>query len=308
MDEPVATTGSDVKQWVDDITGHVDTLQQMVTDRDQTILALTAENQSLKDQLGKQQVGTLWGANYSDVAGINEALVAGRAQSARIFLQGLGGVKWSNIARAQRAVKDGVKTFVVSWKDQNLDNIKAFLDSIPDDLTVYACFNHEPENDHGNPGDAAYATWSKQWKDQWAKQSPVIREAGAIPTQILMGWTLFPASNRKLSEWTAPEGTVDVFGFDGYVNKFTPAAMVDAIVAATKAAGLTRTMIAETGSQVTDTKRTEKLIDLKQRIVKAPEQGVTFVTAIYWNAQDPGFDCRLTQKDADVWFSVAGAA
>jgi hypothetical protein len=222
----------------------------------------------------------------------------GRAKVARIFLQGLGGTKWSNISRVQRAMNAGIKIFVVSWKDQNATNVKAFLASIPNGVTVYACFNHEPENDHGNPGDASYAAWSAEWKHQWSVQSPLIRAEGFIPTQILMGWTLYPGSKRKMDEWTAPKGTVDVFGFDGYVNKFDPQDLVNRIVAATKAAGLTQTGIAETGSQINDQSRTDKLTKLKDAMNKSK----MFDWGIYWNDVDPGYDCRLNEKDADVWF------
>lgn len=248
------------------------------------------------DALKKSKQSTLYGLNFAQSGA---SVYESRAKAARIFLQGLGTTKWSDIARVQRATTLGITTFVVSWKDQDINHVRAFLASIPKGLTVYACFNHEPENDHGDAGSASYAQWSKDWKDQWSKQSPVIREYGFIPTQILMGWTLFPMSGRKVEDWTAPKGTVDVFAFDGYVNKFAPKEMVNAMVAATKAAGLTRTGLAETGSQLTDTGRTKKLTDLKTEIDKAE---VPFEWAIYWNAADPGFDCHLNDVDADVWF------
>lgn len=280
----------------------IEELADELATQDQVIVALRAEIERLTHP---DVTETLYGVNFPDLAvGAKPGLGESRAKVARIFLQGLSGVKWANIARAQRAVKAGITTFVISWKDQDLDHVKAFLATIPDGLTIYACFNHEPENDHGDPGSATYAAWSDKWKQCWLDQSPLIRAEGFIPTQILMGWTLFPKSGRKLEEWTAPKGTVDVFGFDGYVNKFSPQDMVDAMVAATKAAGLTKTMIAETGSQITDTARTAKLVDLKQRIAAAPDAGVTFVAAIYWDDADPGFDARLNDADADVWFGT----
>lgn len=239
----------------------------------------------------------MMGVNYGDDPNVDESVYHGRAKVARIFMQGLGGVQWSNIGRVNRATKAGITTFVVSWKDQDLTHVKQFLATIPDGLTVYACFNHEPENDHGNPGDASYADWSAKWKQQWTLQSPLIRAEHFIPTQILMGWTLYPGSKRNISDWTAPKGTVDVFGFDGYVNKFDPTDLVNRMVAATKAAGLTRTGLAETGSQITDSTRTSKLTTLRQ----AMDNTHMFDWAIYWNDVDPGFDCRLNETDATAW-------
>ena len=239
----------------------------------------------------------LFGVNYGDDPAVDESMYHGRAKVARIFMQGLGGIKWTSIDRVNRAMKDGVTTFVVSWKDRDAAHIRDFLASIPNGLTVYASFNHEPENDAGKPGDAAYAAWSAEWKRQWTLQSPLIRAEGFIPTQILMGWTLYPGSGRKMSDWTAPSGTVDVFAFDGYVNKFVPQDLVDRMVAAAKAAGVTRTGLAETGSQIDDPQRNSKLAALRTALVNAK----VVEWGIYWNDVDPGYDCRLTQSDADTW-------
>lgn len=284
------------------MTALSDQVAQVETDRDKANADLAdalAENARLQAELDAltPKTSTLYGLNFTDTASKYEP----RAKVARVYLQSLKGVTWQSIPRIQRATNAGVTTFVVSHKDGDLGNVRAFLATIPAGVTVYVCVNHEPENDHGEPGSAAYATWSITWKQRWADQSPLIRAVGAIPTQILMGWTLYPGSKRDLADWTAPAGTVDCFAFDGYVNSFDPADLVARIVAATKAAGVTRTGLAETGSQVTDKARTTKLTTLKAAL---DESGM-FDWGIYWNDVDPGFDARLNDTDADVWLGTA---
>ena len=56
---------------------------------------------------------------------------------------------------------DGIKTFVISWKETDQNAIRTFLAGIPDRLTVYTSFNHEPENDTGRPGSAGYKQWAR---------------------------------------------------------------------------------------------------------------------------------------------------
>ncbi len=65
-----------------------------------------------------------------------------------------------------------MKTFVISWKETDRHAIKKFLKGIPDKLRVYTSFNHEPEDDHGRPGSAAYKAWSREYKHQWERQAP----------------------------------------------------------------------------------------------------------------------------------------
>lgn len=282
---------------------HIEQLTEANVDLVGRNAALQKELDDLKKPPAPAQT-TLFGVNYGDDPDVDESMYKGRAKVARIFLQGLGNVSWNNIARVQRAMKAGVTTFVVSWKDQDVNHVRQFLATIPEGLTIYACFNHEPENDHGSPGTATYTQWSNDWKAHWAKQSPVIRSENCIPTQILMAWSLFPGSKRNvLTEWTAPKGTVDVHAFDGYINKFDPQDLVNRIVASTKAAGLTRTGIAETGSQITDVARGNKLLTLRNAMLNAK----MFDWGIYWNDVDPGFDCRLNDRDADTWFDGKAA-
>jgi hypothetical protein len=240
----------------------------------------------------------LWGANYSTLPGVDESIYDRRAKVARIFFQSLPtGKKWSSDGAVKQATADGIDTFVISWKERDVDALRAFLRTIPDDLTIYACFHHEPENDAGRPGSDTYRAWSTEWKQLWAEQSPVIRAEGFIPTSILMAYTLIPASGRKVSDWTPPPGAVDVFAFDGYLGKHDPEAQVARMSAAARAMGV-RTGLAETGSPTSDPDRADKLRIAKRELAAAGN----FEWAIYWNSALNGYDSRLDAATADIWF------
>lgn len=243
-------------------------------------------------------VTTLWGANYAGSNEVDESLYLGRAQVARIFFQDLGANSWSANQGVQEATADGIDTFVISWKDRDPDDVRAFLATIPDGLTIYASFHHEPENDAGSPGSDTYRAWSAEWKRLWSVQSPIIRGEGFVPTAILMAYTLVPGSGRQLADWTPPEGTVDVLAFDAYLGRQDPVAQVERIVEAVESLGLSRTGIAETGAPLGQPDRAEKLATMRAEILAA---GV-FEWAIYWNASNPGYDSRMDPAAADAWF------
>lgn len=244
---------------------------------------------------------TLFGANYTTSSTVDETIYQNRATAARIFFQQLDSAKFSSNGAVKEALADGVDTFVISWKETNQDAIKTFLAGIPGDLTVYTSFNHEPENDHGKPGSAEYNAWATEYRRQWTLQSPLMREAGTIPTNILMAWTLSAGSGRDVADWTPPKGTIDVFAFDAYYGKGKdPAALVDRMVAATKAAGLSRTGVGETGAPVSDSTRVEKTRQMRAAMIEAG----MFEWGLYWNASGPsGYDSRMDEATADAWFN-----
>jgi hypothetical protein len=243
---------------------------------------------------------TLFGANYTTLSLVDERIYDGRAQVARIFFQQLDGTQFSRNGAVQEALGDGVKTFVISWKETDLSAIRTFLAGIPDGLTVYTTFNHEPEDDHGRPGSATYKAWSAEYKRQWALQSPVMRAQGTIPTNILMAWTLSPKSGRDVADWTPPRGTVDVFAFDAYYGKGKdPSALVDRIVTATRAAGLSRTGLGETGAPASDPSR---VLNTREMHAAVKSAGI-FDFACYWNsAEGTGYDSRMDAATVDAWF------
>ncbi len=230
---------------------------------------------------------------------MDESLYGGRARVARVFFQQLAGVRFSRNSAVAEAMADGVDTFVISWKETNPEAIRTFLAGIPDGLTVYTSFNHEPENDHGNPGSEAYRAWSEEYRRQWALQSPLMRAEGMIPTNILMAWTLVRSSGRDIAEWTPPAGTVDVFAFDAYYGKGKdPASLVARMAEAARDAGVERTGLAETGAPASDGTRLANTREMRQALLAA---GV-FEWGIYWNSAESGYDSRLDQTTADAWF------
>jgi hypothetical protein len=219
---------------------------------------------------------------------------------ARVFFQQLDGAKFASNAGVKEAMADGVKTFVISWKETDQSAIKSFLAGIPEGLTVYTSFNHEPENDEGNPGSAAYKSWSTEYKHQWQVQAPLMRAEGFIPTNILMAYTLTKSSGRDVADWTPPKGTVDVFAFDAYYGKGKdPSALVDRMVAATKAAGIARTGLGETGAPTSDPDRVANTKEMRNAVL---DSGM-FAFGLYWNSSEgSGYDSRMDKATADAWF------
>jgi hypothetical protein len=101
-------------------------------------------------------------------------------------------------------------TAVVSWKYGTPSQVQAFLASAPAGMTVYGCYYHEPE-DNVAAGHLSYA----EFLNQWAAYAPAIRAAGAIPTLILMQWTLSPWSGRDWRKYYDP-ASIDCLGWDVY--------------------------------------------------------------------------------------------
>ncbi len=243
--------------------------------------------------------GTLFGANYTTNSRVDEGVYAGRAEVARVFFQQLDGARFSGNAAVREALADGVDTFVISWKETDLGAIRTFLAAIPNDLTVYTSFNHEPENDHGSPGSAAYNAWSAEYRRQWAQQAPVMRAEGFIPTNILMAYTLVKSSGRDVADWTPPAGTVDVFAFDAYYGKGkVPQALVQRMAQAARDAGVDRTGLGETGAPVSDSTRLANTVAMRAAILAAG----SFEFATYWNSAEGGYDSRMNPAVADAWF------
>lgn len=254
---------------------------------------IAAENDRLEAEVARLEAllnpkpVTLWGVNYKANPPASEALTRGKAQVARIFYQGLGGKRLADEPKVKRAIADGVRTLVVSYKDTLPSNSDIFWRDaraditsgvLPTDLKVYVCFRHEPEND---------GTGAQLWRDQWVSQSANIRRHGFTPISILMGYTLMPASKRNLADWTLPPGLVDVCGFDMYVDgRFPYPAIVDKVKAA--AAGMSLPLaICETGDEFSNPTRPERLADLKTRL----DGEALFVC--YWNDADTNIDATL---------------
>ncbi len=241
---------------------------------------------------------TLFGANYTTDQSVNEGVYAGRAEVARIFFQQLDGARFSGNRAVQEALDDGVRTFVISWKETDLAAVRSFLAAIPAGLTVYTSFNHEPENDEGRPGSDAYRSWATEYRQQWVRQAPVMRAEGFVPTSILMAYTLVPSSGRTLAEWMPPAGTVDVMAFDAYYGKGKlPSALVARMSAAARQAGLP-TGLAETGAPSGDPARLANTVAMRVALLAAGN----VEWGIYWNGAGESYDARMDRALADAWF------
>ncbi len=245
---------------------------------------------------------TIFGANYTEDPRIDERVYAGRAEIARVFFQRLNGVSFMDDISVQEAYAAGVRSFVVSWSDTDQTAIRAFLAGIPDDLTIYSTYKHEPENDRGGPGSSTYQAWSTEYKRQWTIQSPWMRAEGCIPTNILMAWTLDPRSGRDVADWTPPAGTVDVFAFDAYFGKGkNPTTQVARITEAARAAGIAQVGLAEAGSPGDDPDRLAKTAQMRAAVIAAGN----FTFANYWNSMGPSYDGRMDEALADAWFGTS---
>lgn len=221
-----------------DIDGHIQMLEGEVVilrgeninlserniELEQQIVALQIEIERLKALVNDQLTTTLFGQSPNIVTGDWDS----RTEVARIFLGGISqNESWYDPRKRDRSdgtrkndlqvsYEAGIKTVVLSWKEDNVDNVRQFLRTKPDDVKVYGCYHHEPENgDFPDP---------QVWRDNWERMSVVIREAGCIPTAILMGYTFKPASGRDLNDWVLPKDTIDVLGIDtyGYFNYNLP--------------------------------------------------------------------------------------
>jgi hypothetical protein len=103
-----------------------------------------------------------------------------------------------------------------------------------------------------------------------------------------------------VDDWMLPRGTVDVFAFDGYLAELDPSEKVSSMVAAARAAGVSRTGIAETGAPTNDPDRVAKVRALRSAILAA---GKAFDFALYWNSVDKK-DHRMDRAVSDAWFGM----
>ncbi len=93
----------------------------------------------------------------------------------------------------------GDRALVVSYKSADLAAAKAFAQAA--DVPTWMCVNHEPENDPGG------ATWATEYRRRMAALRDLVKSVGnpkVKACQILMGYTLDPASGRKLADFFVP--------------------------------------------------------------------------------------------------------
>ncbi len=89
------------------------------------------------------------------------------------------------------------------------EQVRRFLSSKPARVTAWVAFYHEPEDD------VIRGTFTtQQFQAATEHLAPVIRDAGGIPTTILMQYTLAPGSGRDWHDYYSP--AVDVLAWDAY--------------------------------------------------------------------------------------------
>jgi hypothetical protein len=211
---------------------------------------------------------------------------AGATKVARVF-DSNGLDDWDDYPAITRAYDDGVRTFHISWKGTNPNQIRDFADTIPAGVKVYGTWQHEPEDDikAGNFTLAYY-------KSTTVALAEVMREEGIVPVQVLMGYTLYPArSHRKVADYDLPPGTVTLHAFDGHVRDKTPLSLVRRLVKEYRRTGIPTAIPETSGSPA----HLRQLRDLIQSKVRAGRLRVSYACAFTL----PGM--RFTAQHRAAW-------
>jgi len=133
----------------------------------------------------------------------------------RIFTAGLPAARWSDDPLLAAL---GPRTAVIySFRGDVAaaaagaydDRLRHFLAGKPTDVTAWVVFHHEPEDEI-----ALGAFTAEQFRAATGHLAPIIRAAGAIPTTVLMQWTLHPESGRHWRDYYSPD--IDLLGWDAY--------------------------------------------------------------------------------------------
>lgn len=237
----------------------------------------------------------LLGASFPGPA--DEAFYDGRVDVARLYVPpGLTDVrKWDDFMRAYD--DEGVREFVLSWKDDSTSSVGPMLHSIPDDVSrTYGIVNHEPENDGTTMTPA-------RWQAKQAAHLPIVRAEGGVPAFCLMQWTLDPASGRRPADWVPAAGLADVPLFDYYP---TSASGQDKAIARIKAFGaqfgFARWGIGEYAVPQSASWGPAAIKAFKPML--AGDGGAE--VACYWPSQKKGgVNYHFVQATADAWLATA---
>ena len=170
----------------------------------------------------KPSSGTLFGMSIAPQGGEGAAGAVERLRTqfggmpvARVFDSGMFPARWNDHSTL-RAL--GTSSAVVYSFKGNMtalaagkydDQLRAFLASRPAGVKVWVALHHEPEDDVER---GAFTT--AQFRAATAHVAPVVKAAGAIPTTILMQYTLTRGSGRDWRDFYSP--AVDVMAWDGY--------------------------------------------------------------------------------------------
>ncbi|MGW1060632.1 CBM96 family carbohydrate-binding protein [Micromonospora rubida] len=155
----------------------------------------------------------------------------------------------------------GTRALVVSFKGNARDYLSGRYDDqmrqwfagAPRDRDIYWVYYHEPED---NIRDGEFT--AAEYRAAWQRLSALADAAGnprLFATQVLMQWTLVPASGLDWRDYYPGDGVLDVLAWDIYNydsakgRYLAPATLVDPAVAVNRTVGLP-IAVAELGSHI----------------------------------------------------------
>ncbi len=232
----------------------------------------------------------------SDVSSLSHLLGRPLA-TVRIFRGSLGG-SWSDQS-VLRAVPP-TATVSLSFTGGSPAAVRSFLAGHPAGTRCYATYHHEPE--------ATFTSNAQQalYRTTWHTYAPAIREAGCIPTLVLMKWTLQPASGRNWRDWYSL-GDIDALGFDAYNSQAKKGGYGDAadylapILALHTQTGLPWALT-EMGSDIPAGTTSAQRAAWAHSVAVAAAAAPGFTFAAWWDIlSNSGRDYRLDSNAAQAW-------
>lgn len=235
----------------------------------------------------------MWlGSSYATVAPASEKHIVGKAMIARIF-EPKAPKKFFDYPQIQRAWDQGVRRFSFSFHSSSEASLRVFGDSLPSNAIVWATYLHEPEDDI-EKGTITLA----QYKANWVRLAPVMREYGMRPMSILMAWTLMEPSGRNPADYDLPKGTVSFAGYDAHIrDQKKPKYLAALLKKEAKRVGLPW-VIPETSVSRADPLAVKRMKLFMKLMREAPDPP-RFVC--YWNGQGK-VDARITKSVSKAFF------
>jgi len=220
----------------------------------------------------------------------------------RVFTPGLLPASWNDEPTLRALGGDSAVVYSFKADPRQViagtydDRVRSFLAGRPAGISTYVAYYHEPEDDI-ETGVLSAA----DFRAATEHLAPIIRDSGAMPTTILMQYTLSAASHRDWHDYYSP--AVDVLAWDAYntsardrVPSYRPVAGLVAPVLAVAAETGKAFGWAELGSPciATDPTCAGRAAWLAGLAAGFAASGAHFAT--YWNRPDvgAGFDYSLS--------------
>jgi hypothetical protein len=162
---------------------------------------------------------TLFGTTISSASDLSTKTAQfGHMQIVRVYYPGLpdpdawsSGLVSLNHSAVNVSFKALPKTILSGADDQALSH---FFDTAPTNYPIYYTYYHEPED---NIADGQFT--ATDYKAAWAHIVTLANQAhnpNLVPTLVLMGWTLDPASHRTWTDYVPSGHIIKVLGWDDY--------------------------------------------------------------------------------------------